>query len=425
LSIVRQQALTLATAIVPGREAELDTWLRDNRRALQRALERSSTTHFARWVILPPSRDEDGQVLGERHLLAFESNFDGQLEQHLADLRGALGSLLDGAFAHAEGYPGSSDARELEQFFRRGALRAAAFYVAHGGLPVGVIQGDAALKQAVERRLSERSRGAHVQARDALELAEDLQRVAREVATERGLTLGHVERGLRPSSSSMAMAALRAALSQPFGVLLALVLAPFFEWRDAVVRRRQPSFRDPALQQKRDGIGLEEDRVDQNGLTHLVPIKPGRYRSFALKMMVLVVTGLADFGAQVGRLGEIETIHFARWVVLPDRRLLFFSNYDGSWEAYLGDFIDKASKGLTMIWTNTLWFPRTRLLLFKGARDEGAFKQWTRAYQVPTQVWYSAYPFSSVADVLKNARIRELLGSALDQRRSEELLALL
>jgi hypothetical protein len=65
------------------------------------------------------------------------------------------------------------------------------------------------------------------------------------------------------------------------------------------------------------------------------------------------------------------------------------------------------------------------LLLFKGARDEGAFKAWTRAYQVPTQVWYSAYPLLSVADVLKNARIRALLGSALTPERSAELLALL
>lgn len=425
MSRVRQQALTLVAAIVPGREAELDSWLRDNKRALQRGLERSSTTHFARWVILPPSEDEDGKLIGERSLLAFESNFDGQLEAHVADLRAALGSLLDGAFADAEGYPGSAEFADLLRFFRKGSLRAAAFYVAHGGLSVGVIQGDVTLRRAVERRLGERSQGARVRGESALELAADLQRVARGVAAERGLTLGHVDRGLPQSSSSVVMAALRAALAQPFGVLLAFVLSPFFEWRDAVVRRRQPSFRTPVLVQKRDGIGLEEDRVDQNGLTHLVPIKPGWYRSFALKMMVLVVRGLADFGARVGRLGGIETIHFARWVVLPDRRLLFFSNYDGSWEAYLGDFIDKASIGLTMIWTNTLWYPKTRLLLFQGARDEGAFKEWTRAYQVPTQVWYSAYPFASVGDVLKNARIRELLGSAITPQRSEELLGLL
>ena len=70
-----------------------------------------------------------------------------------------------------------------------------------------------------------------------------------------------------------------------------------------------------------------------------------------------------------------------------------------------------------MIWTNTLWYPKTRLLLFQGARNEGAFKEWTRAYQLPTQVWYSAYPFTSVCDVLKNARIRCLLGNPLTPER--------
>jgi hypothetical protein len=81
--------------------------------------------------------------------------------------------------------------------------------------------------------------------------------------------------------------------------------------------------------------------------------------------------------------------------------------------------------GLTMIWTNTLGYPKTNLLLFKGARDEPAFKRWTRDYQVPTQVWYSAYPTLSVQDVLKNAEIRELLATELSLERAERLLGLL
>jgi hypothetical protein len=421
LSIVRQYALTLVAPVPLGRELEADAWLREHRRELQRALARSSSTHFARFVLLPPSQDEEGRAMGTQHLLAFETNFDGQLEQHAADLRVAMGPLLDAAFAFAEGYPGSHDTAAFVRFLRAGALRASAFYVAHGGLSVEVIHGDAALKVAVEARLAERSRGSLVRAESALELAADLQRVARALAVERGLTLGPVDRGLRLDPPGP----FAAALSRPLHVLAAFLLAPFYEARDAWVRRRQPSFRTPELDAKRNGIGIEEDRVDQNGLTHLVPIKPGWYRVFALKTMVLLVTALADAGALVGRLGGIETIHFARWVVLPDRRLLFFSNYDGSWEAYLGDFIDKASIGLTMIWCNTLWYPATRLLLFRGARNEGAFKAWTRAYQIPTQVWFSAYPLLSVGDVLRNARVRELLGSELDGPGSQELLALL
>jgi len=420
MSAVRQQALTLAVPILAGRETALEDWLRANKRALQLALSRSTTTHFARWVILPPTPDESGKLLSERHLLAFETNFDGTLAEHVVDLRAALGSLLDGAFSGVEGYPGAESLPALSDFFRRKALRAAAFFVAHGGLSVPVVHGDAALKTAAEERLGELSRGARVEGAEPLALARDLQRVARRLADRDRLVLGPMDRGLRTAPSVFVRAFLR-----PFSVLLAFLLAPFFEFRDERRREIAPDFHTPELRAKRDSIGLEEDRVDQNGLTHLVAIKPGRYRAFALRVMVYLVTGLADEGALVGRLGGIQTIHFARWVALPDGRLLFFSNYDGSWEAYLGDFIDKASIGLTMIWTNTVWFPKTRLLLFQGAKDEEAFKTWTRANQLPTQVWYSAYPTLSVGDVLKNARVRELLGQQLSPSGAQELLSLL
>jgi hypothetical protein len=419
--IVRHQALTLVAPIASGKEGALDTWLRESKRELQRALMRSSTTHFARWVILPPTPDEDGRLIGEQHLLAFESNFDGELEGHVADLRVALGPMLDESFRNVEGYPGSDDLAALSGFFRTASLRAAAFYVAHGGLSVPVVRGDAAIRRALDRRLAELTGPARADAHGALELALDLQRSAFALATKEGLKLGFIDRGLDPDPPGL----IARALLRPFSVLLAFLLAPFFEWRDEQVRRRQPDFNTPELRAIRDGIGLEEDRVDQNGLTHLVALKPGWYRPFALKTMVHLVTALADSGALTGRLGGIQTIHFARWVALPDRRLLFFSNYDGSWEAYLGEFIDKASLGLTMIWTNTIWYPKTRLLLFKGAKDEEAFKTWTRANQVPTQVWYSAYPTLSVGDVLRNAKIRELLGSKLDQPAAEKLLALI
>jgi hypothetical protein len=432
LSSVRQQALTLVAPIAPGQQDRVEAWLREQRRALQRALERSRTTHFARWVVVPPSVDERGAQLGDQHLLAFESNFDGSLDEHVVDLRSALGPLLDAAFEAVEGYPGSADVTALSDFFRSAASqRAAVYYVAHAGLSVPVVQSDAKLKLALEARIRERSVGARCEANDALELAGDLQQAARRAAERDGLHWGTIDRGLpaAPTGWRASLPAwLVAALARPFTVLGALLAAPWFEYRDERLRPRIKPLDAEQLRRKRDLIGREEDRVEQNGITHLVPIKPGRYRSFALAAMVYVVTAMAEAGARLGNLGGITSIHFARWVVLRERtgsRLLFFSNYDGSWEAYLGDFIDKASMGLTMIWTNTLGYPKTHLLLFKGARDEPAFKRWTRDYQVPTQVWYSAYPTLSVQDVLKNAEIRELLASELTLERAERLLGLL
>lgn len=421
MSVVRQQALTVIVPLRPGTQPDAERYLRENRRALQRALEQSTTTHFARWVLLPASADEDGRAVGAPWLLAFESNFDGELAAHVADLRAALGPLLDGAFEFAEGYPGSASTPLLADFFRATSQRAAAFYVAHPGLSVKTVRGDAAIVGAVQTHLSLLARPSEQAQARPVSFARELQAVARQAAAQAGLRLGKLERGLPRRVPSV----LARAFGRPLSVLIALLLSPLYELRDEIVRRRQPSFDTPELRAKRDLVGLEEDRVEQNGLTHLVALKPGRYREFALGVMVYLVTALADAGSLVGRLGGIQTIHFARWVVLPDRRLLFFSNYDGSWEAYLGEFIDKAAKGLTMIWTNTVWYPKTRLLLFRGARDEEAFKAWTRAHQVPTQVWYSAYPNLSVTDVLRNAELRELLGTELSEASAARLLALL
>jgi len=123
LRVVRQQALTVVAPITRGQEAASDAWLREHKRELQRALARAGSLHFARWVLLPPSLDVDGRSIGEQHLLAFETNFDGELQAHVADLRVALGALLDGAFAHVEGYPGSDELPALAQFFRDTSLR--------------------------------------------------------------------------------------------------------------------------------------------------------------------------------------------------------------------------------------------------------------------------------------------------------------
>jgi hypothetical protein len=416
LSAVRQQALTLSAPVEPGHEAALDTWLRENEPELKRRLTKSTTTHFARWALLPPTLDEAGKPIGAQHLLLFETSFDGELDDHVADLRSALGSWLDPAFGGVVGYPGADNLADLVEFFRRASLRAASFHAAHPGLSVSVVHGDRALRRALETRLGELSAGAIVQATDALQLARELQEVARAVAQQNGLALGGVHREPSRAAGRWSSFAVR-----PFALVVAFLLSPFFEWRDERVRRRQPSFDTPALREQRDRLGHEEDRFDQNALTHLVAIKPGWYRAFALKLMLRVVS---ELGA-AGRLAGMRGLHFTRWVVLPDRRLLLSSYYDGSWQAHLSQLIGEAARVLTMIWTHTIWFPSTHLLLFRGARDEPALKVWVRANQLPTQAWYSAYPTSSVADVGKNAEIRELLGAELDRARAERLLALL
>ncbi len=88
----------------------------------------------------------------------------------------------------------------------------------------------------------------------------------------------------------------------------------------------------------------------------------------------------------------------------PD--LILLSNYDGRWEGYLEDSITKAHTGLTGVWSNSLFFPRTENLVNKGATDGERFKWHARRSIVPTRFWYSAYPDLTTRVIRANAEIR-------------------
>ena len=109
-----------------------------------------------------------------------------------------------------------------------------------------------------------------------------------------------------------------------------------------------------------------------------------------------------------GYLTRVRTIHFARWVFLDDRKRLFFaSNYDGSLESYMDDFINKVSWGINLVFSNGVGYPSTDWLIHRGARDEQAYKRVLHRHQLPTDVWYKAYPGLTVVDLERNTRIRQ------------------
>ena len=86
-----------------------------------------------------------------------------------------------------------------------------------------------------------------------------------------------------------------------------------------------------------------------------------------------------------GFLARVQTIHFAFWAFLDDkRRLVFTSNYDGGHEAYMDDFINKAAWGLNLTFSHGVGWPRTRWLVARGARIENKFKNYQRRHQLPT-----------------------------------------
>ncbi|MGB6268972.1 MAG: hypothetical protein WBF67_08185, partial [Olleya sp.] len=164
----------------------------------------------------------------------------------------------------------------------------------------------------------------------------------------------------------------------------------------------------------------------QNQFSQLVEMKPGKVRLITFKAMMLFAKTLIPIKFVDGELMGIPTIHFARWVLFDDnKRVLFFSNFDGSWQQYLGDFIDQSGWGLTGIFSNTKVFPKTRFLLTGGAYDEEHFLAWSRASELVTQIWYSAYPTLSIKNVNNNTQIRVLFSKNLNNKKAAKLFQLI
>ena len=150
--------------------------------------------------------------------------------------------------------------------------------------------------------------------------------------------------------------------------------------------------------------------------------KPGIIRAITLRLALFAVVKLTALNPKPGFLGDIGTIHFARWLTIPGTRdLIFFSNYGGSWESYLEDFITRAHAGLTAVWSNTIGFPRTNNLFMDGATDGERFKRFARASMRATPFWYSAYPRLTTANIRTNSLIRRGLHVATEAEANEWL----
>jgi hypothetical protein len=149
------------------------------------------------------------------------------------------------------------------------------------------------------------------------------------------------------------------------------------------------------------------------------------------RWIVIFLLWLVDYSARHiynrGYLTRVQTIHSARWVFVDDKkRLLFASNYDGSVESYMDDFINKVAWGINLVFSNGMGYPPTDWLVKRGARDEQKYKRTLRRHQLPSEVWYNAYPGLSAVDLQRNTRIREgLERRAMTDREAREWLSLL
>jgi len=105
--------------------------------------------------------------------------------------------------------------------------------------------------------------------------------------------------------------------------------------------------------------------------------------------------------------------------------MLFLSNYDGNSEDYLLDFIHIAAKQLTLMFCHTQGYPKTRLMVFGGAKDAEGFMAWARYHQIITNVWYSANKAVSVMNIYKNNKIRNGLYGSMTEAEAQKWISII
>jgi deferrochelatase/peroxidase EfeB len=212
-----------------------------------------------------------------------------------------------------------------------------------------------------------------------------------------------------------------------FGLVVVALLL-FVGWAYVTLRKQEESdwidSRAPeasVLYEMRE----RENHYAQNNMISVTCRKPGLVRWMTIRLIFFVVGQLATKYYRPGFLGGISTIHAARWITVPGtRNLVFFSNFGGSWESYLEDFITRAHGGLTGVWSNSIGFPKTKNLVQEGATDGERFKRYARHSMIPTRFWYSAYPELTTDHVRAHASIRRGLAAALTNDEAAEWLTL-
>jgi hypothetical protein len=383
--------------------------------------------HYCSLQVIEDSSGKD------RPLLVFEGNIDGPTRPFLETLAARNAAFLETVYTGCDGFPAGGSADAVVGYLVANDHGAHAYYVGQPGATRAQIERDVNLRTRVEDETDRRAAdfeglspdGCRTQLADFVSSEPDLQWVKQPVPLPFRVQYGTVILvGLGIVGFVIAIILPLLVLDLIAGwagvaaglVVFAATLIGYLVWlRYREAHDKQDDHLAPADVVTR--LQSLEDVQLQNHLVSVTDVKPGWLRMLTLRFVLFAINLLARYIFTQGNLGGIVTIHFARWVILAPPgatrpRLLFLSNYDGSWENYLGEFIDRASAGLTAVWSNTQLgtdrgFPNTRwLFLAGGSRDEQRFKNYARQSQQAGGIWFSAYPSLSVKQVINNSAIR-------------------
>ncbi len=369
--------------------------------------------HFARFVVLEdPTAGDIAQyglpIVNYPTYLAFLGDLDGPQDEFFVELVQKAGSGLRKIFSCCEGFPANAD---LLHWINGHNVPPATFYINWVGRTVKQTREEKALRLALETFIQENA--ISLQAMSPRQVHDTLKRFAQGEQQAGRLTLTPVASTPWDWRISNFLNLVGVPIILLVLLPFLLLYSPFFIFQ---LRRREKS--DPVIAPRIEpahaqALAALEDHDVTNQFSAFGSLKPGVFRRWLLVFVLWIIDYTAKHIYNRGRLARVNTIQAARWTFLDDKRRLYFaSNYDGSLDSYMDDFINKVAFGLNVVFGNGISYPRTSWMILGGAKDEQKFKYVLRRHQLPTEVWYNAHSGLTALNLQQNTLIRQGLEAA-------------
>lgn len=312
---------------------------------------------------------------GYRLLLA--SEYDGDLEDYLEELV-AISPGMDALWGKCEGYPG---AKGFSEFIRAHSHETLAFYIAFRGETVLSIRDKVAVRERLEGLLDKNASGA-TPVLDALSRLPPSRRLRNWLRWK----IAAWKNRFRNWWLSKAL----------------LVIKPLSTLGETTHFPLVTSVSGSQGKTK----GLAPTTLDGQMIT-ITEVKPDKH--LLLRVSLAANEFLGKYGYAPGLFAEVGTLFSFRWVPIDNnKRLIFLSVFDGSWQNYMGDFIDKIIWALDGIYKNTKGYPPG------GMTQVTEFQRWILAHQYEPQLLFKAYPDETVMKLVRDREINGALNILLD-----------
>ncbi len=372
-------------------------------------LDKIPSVHFARWIVIPATKNIEAS-------LVYAANIDGSPEKHLEDIVDNLAEDLDQILTYCKGYPSGDElTRETRLVYvKKHLLFTQGFYTGAPNRSVQQIKNEARLYKAVKGFVKE-NKGKWTTAKEAsTSIKEFLANDPQWDWARKPYSLPKV------NYVKLILLVLLLLLLLPLLLVFVVLIHFFYELRAKPFGKTQNQIPSAHL----TALKNQEDIIYQNQLSQVFELKGG-LRKLGLKFFLWATSYGARHIFVKGQLMGTPTIHFARWVIIDGgKRFVFFSNFDGSFDEYLGDFVDNNGWGLNLIYGAAKGYPRTFFMVGRGSYRIAEFMGWGRLTQVPTPIWYSAYPWDGLQQIVDRSKLRtELFNSGeLTDAKTKEML---